>query len=871
MTTKITREILEAYLNCKTKAHLKSAGQLGNVSDYEALLISTRQEVRQQAIAKILEPTTEGEVARDIPLTAATLRAGSSVILNATFEDELVSLNFDGLKRVDGPSKLGNFHYVPMLFREARKVGKEQRLLLEIHGLLLSRLQGHMPSRGIIWHGRACRTTKVRLNGDMRKTERVLREVKEMVIAQSPPKLMLNDHCQVCEFRQRCHEEAVRADNISLLRGMGEKEIKKYARKGIFTVVQLAHTFRPRRRGKRTPPKNKRRYHALQALAVRDKRVYVFGTPQIPDIPVHIYLDIEGDPEQGFDYLVGIIVVQGVNEQRSSFWADNRDAEDRIFEEFLAAVNQFQDFRVFAYGGYERAFLMRMRKRAKQKAPVDRVLKSLVNVLSLLYSHVYFPTYSNGLKEVGACLGCSWTDPNASGVQSLLWRLRWEVTHAEEWKQKLITYNQEDCLALRRTTEFISTNCARPEQALGTLATATSGPIVVSVDEIDRLGIVKRRGRKTFFHTDFAQINRCARFDYQRERVYIRLGQRRRKKHENQPRTFHNRTLRVSKRVEITSQKCPSCGGNEINRPLKAHFGTGCFTKGKRAFDLVFTSSGIKRKVIECRASIHHCLNCGHKFVPERYQRLAKHFHGLMSWAMYEYIVHRLSSHAVSDMMMDFFGLKVYPAEVTRFRPMMSRYYQSSCKKLLATILSSHVIQIDETEVKLRESKGYVWVITTSEEVVYFYRPTREGDFLHDLLKGFQGVLVTDFYAAYDSIDCPQQKCLLHLMRDMNQELLDNPFDEELQSITGPFGTLLRGIVVTIDEHGLKRQHMLKHEREIGRFMTSLDKQSFRSESAESLRERLIKNRDSRGLYLKCPTPSDARTANLFGTSDTIF
>ncbi len=69
----------------------------------------------------------------------------------------------------------------------------------------------------------------------------------------------------------------------------------------------------------------------------QDKRVYVFGTPQIPNVPVHIYMDVEGDPEQGFDYLVGIIVVQGDNEQRSSFWADNRDDEDRIFEEFLVS------------------------------------------------------------------------------------------------------------------------------------------------------------------------------------------------------------------------------------------------------------------------------------------------------------------------------------------------------------------------------------------------------------------------------------------------------------------------------------------------------------------------------------------------------
>ena len=36
---------------------------------------------------------------------------------------------------------------------------------------------------------------------------------------------------------------------------------------------------------------------------------------------------------------------------------------------------------------------------------------------------------------------------------------------------------------------------------------------------------------------------------------------------------------------------------------------------------------------------------------------------------------------------------------------------------------------------KLQTGKGYVWVFATAEEVVYMYRPTREGDFLKDLLK----------------------------------------------------------------------------------------------------------------------------------------
>src|SRR5262249_48477694 len=157
MAAKITREILEAYLYCKTKAHLKVAGQQADKSDYEVLLASKRDEVRRQAIDKILAKHPEEQVARDISLTAEELRTGPPYVLDAILEDDLVSLRFDGLKKVDGPSKLGDFHYVPMLFHEGRKIGKEQRLLLELYGLLLSQIQGRLPAIGAVWHGPECR------------------------------------------------------------------------------------------------------------------------------------------------------------------------------------------------------------------------------------------------------------------------------------------------------------------------------------------------------------------------------------------------------------------------------------------------------------------------------------------------------------------------------------------------------------------------------------------------------------------------------------------------------------------------------------------------------------------------------------------
>jgi predicted RecB family nuclease len=258
MVMKVTRDVLESYLHCKTKAHLKLAGHQGSASDFEKLLVVASREVREAAICKILERHSESEVVRCIPLTADALRGGSSFVLDATLEDDLLSLGIDGLKPVNGASKLGDFHYLPMLFHGGGAVRAAQRLLLEVYGLLLSRIQGLTPGSGIVWYGRECRATKVRLSTDPRKAERLLREVQQSRDA-SPPRLILNDHCQLCEFRRRCHDQAVREDSLSLLRGLAEKEVGRYGRKGILTLTQLAHTFRPRRKGKRPVPRTHHR------------------------------------------------------------------------------------------------------------------------------------------------------------------------------------------------------------------------------------------------------------------------------------------------------------------------------------------------------------------------------------------------------------------------------------------------------------------------------------------------------------------------------------------------------------------------------------------------------------------------------------
>ena len=67
------------------------------------------------------------------------------------------------------------------------------------------------------------RATKVRLDPDPSHMELLLQDLMRTGGSQSPPRVILGDHCQVCEFHQRCYTQALQEDNISLLKGMEVK------------------------------------------------------------------------------------------------------------------------------------------------------------------------------------------------------------------------------------------------------------------------------------------------------------------------------------------------------------------------------------------------------------------------------------------------------------------------------------------------------------------------------------------------------------------------------------------------------------------------------------------------------------------------
>jgi len=846
MSSRITGDVIDALQHCRSKAYFQLHGEQGTPSEYGKLLVDQRANPQPKAIEKIRRDYNETELVTDLSLSVANLRKEAAFILGACWEDDRYAVHFDALRKIDGPSALGALRYEPVMFSATRRVRAFDRQQLAARAVLLARIQGTVPSGGAVYLGRDGARTSIRFGSILTKAENLLRDAERLQRAEAPPKLLLNDHCRTCAFRDRCRDQAIREDNLTLLRGIGEKTIKRYARRGILTLTQLAHTFRPRRRGKRADIPLTQRDHALHALAIRDQTIYVLGAPKIPTAKVRIYIDMEGDAEEGFIYLIGLVVCEGERIERYSFWADDEKREDAIFAQFLDVVSRYDAPCLYSYGNYERTFIARMRRQARRKKRIDAILSALTNVLTIIYPHFYFPTYSNGLKEVGGHLGCRWTEPDASGFASVFWRKNWDKTGDASWKAKLIQYNLEDCEALRRVCVFLS---EAPNFDANRKPEAT--PRVASVAQLDKLARTVTWSK--FVHTDFEFVNKRAYFDYQQRHVFVRTKKRAPRKQGSNAkrRRWQNRDLRVTHRTEITATHCPNCKSKHIipldakQRPKDLQ------TRRKRAIDLVITPGAIRRKVIEFRTVAYRCECCEKCFTPESYDRLTRYFHGLMSWFAYQHVTHRLGVRSLAALFYETFGVRVNFWEFTDFRHLLVHKYRKTFNMLLAQLLAGPVLHVDETEINLKDGGGYVWVFASTSATVYILRHSREGEFLRQMLKDFKGVLVSDFYSAYDGLPCLQQRCLIHLMRDMNRAILDNPFDQELQSITAPFGALLRSIVTTIDQHGLKRRYLQTHAKAVGASFEALAERFYESDACKALQERLLRNRERLFAFLQ--------------------
>ena len=220
------------------------------------------------------------------------------------------------------------------------------------------------------------------------------------------------------------------------------------------------------------------------------------------------------------------------------------------------------------------------------------------------------------------------------------------------------------------------------------------------------------------------------------------------------------------------------------------------------------------------------------------------------AYVIWNIIEVHISQLKLSHIMQKMFGYSLAQPTINRMIQRVVNKYRNTYEEIRQRLAHGKLIHADETHVSVKGIDSYVWVFTSMDDVIYIWSETREGAMLKVFLKEFKGVLVSDFYAAYDSVDCPQQRCLIHLMRDLNDDIHQEPFNVEIKEIVQSFATLLKPMVDTIDRFGLKKRFLKKHKLAVTRFYATTICKKYNTEIAQKAQERFKRNSERLFTFL---------------------
>ena len=740
MRDKISSELIEAYSLCPRKAFLLMTGATANPGphDYEVVIREQAEANRQAHCFRLAEA---GEV---VPFGGlAELAAGREVVADAELTADGLHARCDFLTKVNEPSRLGRFSYEPVKVIGTCRASRTDTLGLAYQGLVLGEVQGRLPASGtLVLLGD--RPSKVKLAGKYKEVRRIVDALRAWAgnPAGDAPPVVLNKHCPSCPFRDACLQQAEKEDNLSLLDRMTPKLMRKYHDKGIFTIRQLSHIYKPRRSRKKAK-RQVRHSLELQALAIRTGKVHVEHLPELPRGPVELFVDLEGVPDRDDYYLAGLLVCRGGEAEYESFWADDATGEAAMWSALVERLEAFPDSPVYHYGSYEKkAFATLAKRHGRGGGLSDR----LVNVASSVYGKVYFPVRSNGLKPLGRFLGAAWTDPQASGLQSLVWRHRWEVTRDERFRQSLLQYNREDCEAVRLLVD-------RLDQIRRDAASDPTDRVRQPAEAArDR----NREGGPRAVRADLASPHKMA---YAERGIRIRENgsteadvRRSRKagkghpglppdRSEGQPDGVSWNPGSDAQRHDVALVPKPNKTGREDGHRPRLH------------------QERVQKDGHAVRRDKSRCPKC-RKHYNRRPSFRGQHSHALRAWlpGLGGLPEGRPSPALPNHRPGDGAPLRrrgLASSTIVNFLRNLAGYYAPTEAAILQAILKSDFVHVDETKINIQGVDHYVWVFTDGKHVVFRMTETREADIVREVLAGYQGVLVSDFYPGYDGDPVP--------------------------------------------------------------------------------------------------------------------
>ena len=162
----------------------------------------------------------------------------------------------------------------------------------------------------------------------------------------------------------------------------------------------------------------------------------------------------------------------------------------------------------------------------------------------------------------------------------------------------------------------------------------------------------------------------------------------------------------------------------------------------------------------------------------------------------------RLPVAQVQWLLAQVWGLPLSVGAVSGLLAEAARAGRGTYDQLLVEARASPVLHVDETGWRQDGRNGFIWTLTTPRVRFFQFSSSRAGAVARRLVgTEYEGVVVSDFYTAYDQLDGRHQRCWAHFLREIHDLTEAAPDHAELQAwatavqaLYGRAGTAARAV-----------------------------------------------------------------------------
>lgn len=319
---------------------------------------------------------------------------------------------------------------------------------------------------------------------------------------------------------------------------------------------------------------------------------------------------------------------------------------------------------------------------------------------------------------------------------------------------------------------------------------------------------------------------------------------RRRKKHRQHPGSFRPQPPPGTSFIEheVHPQQCTHCGGADLEA-------TGTFDDHVVA-DIPQPKIDwhrYRRHIYRCRTCQQTCQARGDLELPGAH--IGPRARLLTCYARAHL---GISLGKTQNLLHDYFGLTVSRAGLLGHLRWGGALFTPVVEQLWDILRRSPVVQGDETGWRIDGQPAWAWCFRDPRLALFLIDRHRNRAVLKQALgESFTGTLVSDFYAVYNGLDCPKQRCLVHLLRELVKLREELPA-ASVRTFIQPLIVLFQDAIQLGKDRGTLAEATFatRHQRLLDRFDDLL--LNCRSKNPECLRiwRRLFRHADELFTFL---------------------